>query len=490
MHMSKQPDYYIILGLPSDATTEEIHEAARALAEKFPRNARDPGVNAAYRQLLAAYEVLGNPQRRAAYDDERAQQAPELLEVTTQLSRRKIKALDSDQLLYLMVTLRAPEHREHKSMPLNLALVFDRSTSMSGERLAKVKAAARQVVQKLSPEDVLSVVTFSDRAEVVWSASPVEQRQRIVSHISTIHASGGTEILQGLRAGVRELNRFPLDQFINHLVLMTDGHTYGDDEQCLALARSAAARGIALSAFGIGADWNDLFLDQLVTPSGGRSAYIDTPAQIVDFLGDQINGLGAIYAHKIRLSLDLPRGLRCNDAIKLSPHSLPLDCSSLPIQLGAVEARAPLSLLLELAVPPLRSGIELALPLNFTVDIPAAQLHERTFLYEERVMVVDNDTGAIPPPAVVRAVQMLNLHRMNEKAWQDFEHGDTEKATKRMEVLTTRLLEAGHQDLAEQAEMEKQRLILMGTLSLEGRKRLKYGTRSLLTTAVNLEKND
>ena len=488
--MSKQPDYYVILGLPTDASTAEIHEAARALAEKFPRNARDPAVNAAYRQLLAAYDVLGDPQRRALYDDQRAQQAPELLAVNTQLSRRTIKPLDDDQLLYLMATLRAPDTHEHKSIPLNLALVFDRSTSMSGERLAKVKAAARHLVQQLSPTDLLSVITFSDRAEVVVPASHVKQDRRIIGHINGVQASGGTEILQGLRAGVRELSRSPLGEYLNHVVLMTDGHTYGDDEQCLALTRSAASRGIAVSAFGIGGDWNDQFLDQLVTPSGGRSAHIDTPAQIADFLREQINGLGATYANNIRLSFELPRGVRCNYAIKLSPYSLPLDCNTLPMQLGAVEMRAPLSLLLELIVPPLKTGMELTLPLSFVVDIPSAQVRERSLLFEETVTAVDLDTGIIPPPVVLKAVQMLNLHRINEKAWQDFEAGDSGKATKRMEVLTTRLMEAGHPELAEQVKLEKQRLILMGTVSQEGRKRLKYGTRSLLTTALSFDNDD
>jgi len=488
--MNKQPDYYLVLGIPPGATTAEIHKAARTLAEKFPENARDPGVNAAYRQLLAAYEVLSDPQRRAEYDARRAQLAPELLEVTMQLSRRKIAALDDEQLLYLLASLRAPEHQTHTTLPLNLALVFDRSTSMANERLDKVKAAAREIVHQLSPEDALSVVTFSDRAEVVWPASRVEHRERIVGHISGIQASGGTEIFQGLEAGFQQLNQLPLDRFINHLVLMTDGQTYGDEEKCYALAQSAASRGITLSAFGIGSDWNDGFLDQLVRSSGGRCAYIETPAQIVSFLREQIKGLGATYAHNIRLSFSLPRGVRCNYAIKLSPYSLPLDYHAMPIQLGAVEARAPLSLLLELVVPPLRLGTELTIPLEFLVDIPAVQVRNRPFLYEESVTVGNESIVVEPPRIVVKAVQMLNLHRINEKAWEEFEAGKTEQATKRMEVLTTRLLEAGHPELAEQAELEKQRLSLMGTLSLQGRKRLKYGTRSLITTAVSFKGHD
>lgn len=488
--MSKQPDHYMILGLAPTATMGEIHAAARTLADKFPAEARDPGVNAAYRQLLVAYEVLSDPVRRAEYDATRALQAPDLLQISTQLSRREIPAIHHEQLLYLLLDLRAPEQSEQSSLPLNLAFVFDRSTSMKDERLAKVKAAARDVVHKLSPDDALAIVTFSDRAEVVWEASHVEQRERIVSQINQIQASGGTEIFQGLQAGMRELAKWPLERYVNHLVLMTDGHTYGDEAHCLNLARKAAERGIALSAFGIGDDWNDRFLDHLVAPSGGRSAYIETPAQIAGFLREQINGLGAIYAHNIRLDLQLPAGVRCNEALKLSPYSVPLEHEIRPIKMGAVEMRAPLSLLLELIVRPQDAGSELSFGLDLTVDIPSANIRERSLRYSESAAVVSGEPESAPPPTVIRAVQMLNLHRISEKAWSEFEAGQTEMATKRMKVLKTRLLEAGETDLAIQAEMETQRLSQLGTLSLQGRKRLKYGTRSLITSAMSASYRD
>ncbi len=488
--MSKQPDHYLILNVAPTATTAEIHAAARTLAEKFPKEARDPGVNAAYRQLLAAYEVLSDPLRRADYDAARARRAPELLEVTTQISKRRIDALDAEQLLYILANLRAPEQAAGSALPLNLVFVFDRSTSMNGERLARVKAAAREVVYKLSPSDMLAVVTFSDRAEVVWQSAPVEQRERVIGQINTIQASGGTEIFQGLDAGMREISRWPLQRYINHLVLLTDGHTYGDEAQCLTLARRAAQRGIALSAFGIGDDWNDRFLDQLVRPSGGRSAYIEAPSQIEGFLREQVSGLGATYAHNVRLEMKLPKGVRCNEAIKLSPYSLMLDFAARPLPLGSVEMRAPLSLLLELVISAQSSGARLEFGLDFKVDIPSVKVSGRSFLYQESVLVVAGEPDTAPPPTVLRAVQMLNLHRISEKAWDEFEAGQTERATRRMHILTTRLLEAGHPELAQQAELEQQRLSQMGTLSLQGRKRLKYGTRSLITTAVSSLRRD
>ena len=82
---------------------------------------------------------------------------------------------------------------------------------------------------------------------------------------------------------------------------------------------------------------------------------------------------------------------------------------------------------------------------------------------------------------------MLTLYRLNEKAWADLEAGDVETATRRMGRLTKRLVDAGHTKLAEQALRETHRLARLGTSTREGRKRLKYGSRMLLTQTMKLD---
>ena len=47
-----------------------------------------------------------------------------------------------------------------------------------------VKSAAIQVLRNLRPQDVLSVVTFSDRAEVIIPASYYQERARLESRFT------------------------------------------------------------------------------------------------------------------------------------------------------------------------------------------------------------------------------------------------------------------------------------------------------------------
>ena len=62
-------DYYSIVGVPRDATPDDIKRAYRRLARKHhPDVSNDPQAEARFKELGEAYEVLKDPVKRAAYD--------------------------------------------------------------------------------------------------------------------------------------------------------------------------------------------------------------------------------------------------------------------------------------------------------------------------------------------------------------------------------------------------------------------------------------
>ena len=92
-----------------------------------------------------------------------------------------------------------------KIPPTVYCIVIDRSTSMAGERMDMVKANLMQFVRQLRPQDLVIVVTFSDRAEVVVPLSRVADTNRMDQQIAMISTGGGTEIFRGLETGVNLL---------------------------------------------------------------------------------------------------------------------------------------------------------------------------------------------------------------------------------------------------------------------------------------------
>ncbi|MEM7111550.1 MAG: VWA domain-containing protein [Chloroflexota bacterium] len=484
--MSLEADnHYTILGVNRQATTEDIQTAFAKLRENELRQA-DNLDGSAFQQVNYAYEVLSDPKRRAIYDSLLGEIEEPVLDVKLIASRTQIPISETEQVFYLRIDIRPPQ-QDVPQLPLNLCLVIDRSTSMRGARLQKVQTAVELIIKQLGPDDLLSIVSFSDRAQVVVPSSSITNQQAILNKIRDIRASGGTEIFQGLREGVEQLKQIALPDYSNHLILLTDGHTYGDARHCLELAKDVAPQGINMTAFGIGSEWNDSFLDDLVAPSGGLSSFIETPAEIIDYLQSRISSLGKIYAQNVRLKQDFPNSLALRYGFKLTPFAQPLPLgASDDISLGDIEGRAPLSLLLELFVQPQGIPTRINIPLTVTADVPSQNIRQQTFTNRLQLFVLSDATEERPSDDILEAVRLLNLYRMNEKVWADVDDGQVAPAANRMRHLTTRLLEAGQTKLAQQAHLEAERLAKMGTLSSEGRKRLKYGTRALMTQTGRL----
>src|SRR6185503_18903418 len=267
-----------------DASQEEIKRAYFSAAQKLhPDKNKAAGETELFLGVQQAYEALSSPQRRAQYDATLQPEKKPVLPYQHRIfcSRPSLMHMDEPQMLYVMLELETPEGaRQTAAPPLNVCLVLDRSTSMQGEKMDTVKSVAIQVLRNLRPQDILSVVAFSDRAEVIIPASYLQDRQRLEARIQMIQPSGATEMFQGLELGTREVVRSLDSKRINHIILLTDGHTYGDEQECLDLASKLAEHGISLSGMGIGQEWNDIFLDVLSTRTGGSSAYIAQPQDI------------------------------------------------------------------------------------------------------------------------------------------------------------------------------------------------------------------
>ena len=80
-------------------------------------------------------------------------------------------------------------------------------------------------------------------------------------------------MLQGLMAGLHELEANRGKASVNHLILLTDGQTYGDEAECLERAHWAGNHQITLTTMGVGSDWNEDLLDKMASSAGGESVY-------------------------------------------------------------------------------------------------------------------------------------------------------------------------------------------------------------------------
>jgi Ca-activated chloride channel homolog len=325
---SSKPDYYTILGVLRDASVDDIKRAYLESAQRLhPDKNTIAGETELFLEAQQAYEVLSNPSRRKLYD---ATLPPEIkvdspVKHEIYFSRPSLVKLGEPQLIYVLLDL-SPREEKTKlpAPPLNICLVLDRSTSMQGDKLDVLKSAAIQILRSLRAEDILSVVAFSDRADVIVPAAFDPDKRKQEGQIQMIQASGATEIYHGLETGLKEIRRTLDPSRVNHIILLTDGNTYGDEQKCLKLAEEAVAQNIGITGMGIGHEWNDIFLDALAGKTGGSSAYISKPEDIERLLVEKFKALGNTYAEDVMLELKSQEYIRMNYAFRIQPEGGPV----------------------------------------------------------------------------------------------------------------------------------------------------------------------
>ncbi len=489
--MSWNKDPYKILGITPDATLEDIKSAYRKIARRLHPDTNPNNAAAAqqFQDVTNAHELLTSSSRRRTYDEnvQRLKRNSTNLyySVETILSKRLVVSMKEPQVIYYLTNIvpdsRAQERKSDGSR-MNLTLVLDQSNSMNGARIEKVKVAAHQIIDNLTHEDILSVVSFNDRSEVIIEATPVKDKPALKTKVSLITASGSTEIYQGLLAGLTEVRKFLDPKMVNHVILLTDGHTFGDEKKCLELAVDAAKDGIGISAMGLGHDWNDKFLDELASKTGGSSSHITSAAAVVRFLNDHVRSLANSFAERLQLSVAVDPDVRLESAFKLAPNPQPLEINNGIIPLGTLQVGRLISVLLQFQLPAnMEEGARTVARLAVSGDILSNTPANHTEISDPLIEVSDKPLREEPPTAILDALSKLTLYRLQERAEEALQTGNVDEATRRLENLATRLLEMGKKELASQALSEAKRVAHTSALSQKGRMTLKYQTRHLLT---------
>ncbi len=484
--MESELSHYAILDLPIDASQDEIRAAYHLAARKFhPDTNPNLGASDLFYKAQKAYDVLSTPSHRSEYDstlpDEEINNPGFIYKSI--FSKTKVTVSKQQQLVYVLLDFGAkPLSQKSYQRPMNLTLVLDRSTSMHGERMEMVKDNAIRLVKQLNSNDIFSIVTFSDRAEVLIPPSKVSDINLLESKISRIQTGGATEIFQGLDAGIAQIRQNRRPTYLNHLILLTDGRTYGDEQACLDLAKEVADEGIGISGLGIGDEWNDKFLDQVAGISGGVCMYISAPKDLRKFLEAKYRHLEQVYGEQLSLQLNENSRVTLQYAFRIYPEPAPLVLDT-QIRGGNLQIQNKMVIMLEFCIDRVNSSDkEITLGEGYvTLQIPTRVIPRVRMPLRMSCLVspLAHENENMPAP-IVHALSQLTLYRMQEKAQEELEKGDTVKASRHLQYLATHLLSRGEKELAHAVLKEADNIQRDKKFSEEGDKRIKYGTRSLL----------
>ncbi len=409
------------------------------------------------------------------------------VQLTVQTHRPAYPATGATQLAYVLIEARPTGAVAQVRMPLNFAFVLDHSGSMSGAKLANLKAAAKLAIDRLGPGDLVSIVIFDDKVQVLVPSRPADNPAALKREIDGIRDGGGTEMSRGMRAGLDELRKGLTPGRVSRMLLLTDGETFGDEDVCRKLAAEAGRSGIPIIALGLGEDWNEKLLDDIADASRGVSDFIPDrqPQAILKSFEEHVRAAQATAIQNAQFILRLIPGVLPRAVWRVTPLIAKLGHRALSdrdvqVTLGDMDVGQGQSILVEVLLPPRAPGAYRIMQAEVSYDIIAlGRTGEKARVDVVLEFTSDLARASQVNPYVMNIVEKVTAHRLQTQALDEAAVGNIAGATQKLRAAATRLLELGEEELARTALEEAQRLEEGKGLSSAGTKKLRYETRKL-----------
>lgn len=208
--------------------------------------------------------------------------------------------------------LRLPRHDLRP--PVNLALVIDRSGSMSGEKIEKAKEAALEVLRRLSSDDIFSLVAYESGVQTLIPAQPVGNGRAIERAIRSIQPGGNTALFAGVSQGASEVRKyFECGGYVNRIVLLSDGLANVGPSSPEDLGRLGAAllkEGISVTTVGLGLGYNEDLMTRLAQRSDGNTYFVESSADLPRIFAAELGDVLNVVARRVVIEIEFPDGVR------------------------------------------------------------------------------------------------------------------------------------------------------------------------------------
>ncbi len=255
--------------------------------------------------------------------------------------------------VYLQLSIATPEIARPVRRPMNLALVLDRSGSMGAEgKMENAKAAVRALISQLRADDYVSIVIYDDVVEVLRSSARVRDKAALRRLIDEIYPRGWTNLGGGLVEGFRQVELHAREDFVNRVVLLSDGlanRGITSPRRLREIAHEYRSEAITLTTIGVGWEFNENLMVGLSESGGGNYYFIESARDLASVFRKEFDRIAELVAANVVIELELNATVRVTDVIGYEYRAERDHCA---IYLGDLYGSESREITVELTVPP------------------------------------------------------------------------------------------------------------------------------------------
>ena len=324
----------------------------------------------------------------------------------------------------------------HARRPTDVVIILDRSGSMSGEKIAHARAAVRELLAQLGPQDRFALVTYSDDARVAVPLSAVDERLRHawLGAVDEIQTDGGTNMSSGLELGLDVIEHGRTDGRVPHVVLISDGLANQGDASPEGLTRRArrAAQGeYMLSSVGVGDDFNEYLMTALADAGTGNYYYVHDPRELGGVFAREFDAARTTVAGGLSVQIEPGPGVRVVDA---AGYPLEAAGNAVVFRPGSLFAGQERRIWVTLAVPQQSVGEYELGRFSLAYGEPQSR-HSLSFSDVPRIACVQNEDqfyANVDVSAWSRSVVVDGYNKMQDEVARAVKEGSRDKALERV----------------------------------------------------------
>ncbi|GAB2497079.1 VWA domain-containing protein [Promicromonospora xylanilytica] len=192
----------------------------------------------------------------------------------------------------------------------NIVFLLDVSGSMDEpNKLPLLAESFALLVEQLSEDDRVSIVTYAGDNQVVADSVPGSEHGVLMDHLRSLRAGGSTGGADGLRTAYELAEKNFVEGGNNRVVLATDGDFNvgpSTPEELTELIETERESGVYVSVLGFGmGNLKDSTMEAIADHGNGNYAYIDTLAEARKVLVDEFGSTMFVVAKDLKLQVEL-----------------------------------------------------------------------------------------------------------------------------------------------------------------------------------------